>query len=287
MKQLTVISGKGGTGKTSISAGFAVLEKNKIMVDCDVDAANLHLLFKHSNLRTVPFSSGHTPFIDKTKCTECGLCEKVCRFSAIDDFTVDKLACEGCAFCYRVCPSNAISMENNNSGTWMVSKTNHGFLVHSKLNPAEENSGKLVTFVRNEAVKMAKLNNNDLIIIDGPPGTGCSVIASMAGVDAVLIVTEPTLSGLHDLKRIVALADHFQIKSYVCVNKWDINEKIFNDIKIFCEENNKELIGKISFDPKVHQSLNKGITMAEIPGSAVAEEIKNLWNNLKYKLKEI
>ena len=287
MKQLTVISGKGGTGKTSISGGFAFLAKNKIMVDCDVDAANLNLLFKCENLKTVPFSSGHTPRIDNTKCTKCGLCEQICKFSAIKEFTVDGLSCEGCGFCYHICPSKAIVMENNDSGIWMVSKTKHGLLVHSKLNPAEENSGKLVTFVRKEAAKLAEENNNNLLIIDGPPGTGCAVIASIAGVDAVLIVTEPTLSGLHDLKRIAALADHFNIKSYICVNKWDINKDIYNDIKNFCEENDKELIGKISFDPKVNQSLNKGITMPEITDSVVAQEIKDMWNILQDKLKEL
>lgn len=287
MKQLTVISGKGGTGKTSISAGFAFLANNKIMVDCDVDAANLHLLFKHKNLKTVPFSSGRTARIDKTKCVKCGLCGQVCRFSAISDFNIDELSCEGCAFCYRVCPSDAISMENNDSGIWMVSQTDHGLLVHSRLNPAEENSGKLVTLVRKEAVKMAQAHKNDLLIIDGPPGMGCAVIASITGVNAVLIVTEPTLSGLHDLKRIAALAEHFKIKSYICVNKWDINENIFNDIQKFCEQNGNELIGKISFDSKVYQALNKGITMAQITESVVAEEIKDIWNKLYSKIKEL
>lgn len=287
MKQLAIISGKGGTGKTSLCASFAILAKNKVIVDCDVDAADLYLLLKPKSLHVHSFSSGKTAAIDSLRCTRCGLCAHICRFEAIQNFKVEPLSCEGCGFCSHVCPVSAISLTNNDSGRWIVSSTDYGLFIYAKLNPGEENSGKLVAQVRREAFKRGKEENTELIIIDGPPGTGCPVISSIAGVDGVLIVTEPTMSGLHDLERIVSLVDHFGIETYICVNKWDINEENFRKICDFCISSRKELIGEIPFDQRVHRALNNGITMCEISDSPVAEAVKKVWETLYHKMKEL
>ncbi len=286
MKQIAVISGKGGTGKTSISASFAVLAKNKVMVDCDVDAADLYLLLNPQNIVTNPFSSGRTAVIAKDKCVQCGICGNLCRFNAIREFTIDSISCEGCGFCYRICPAGAVYMTENDSGTWMVSDSQYGKFVYARLNPGEENSGKLVAKIRQESIKIAEAEKKGLIIIDGPPGIGCPVISSITGVDAVLIVTEPTMSGLHDLERVSRLASHFGIKTYVCVNKWDINKEKYSQIENYCVKNDIDLTGKIVFDPKVHKALNKGITMAEIKNSQVSENVRDVWDNLYNKIKE-
>jgi len=287
MKQIAVISGKGGTGKTSISASFAVLSKNKVMVDCDVDAADLYLLLNPQNIIANPFTSGRTPIIDKNKCIQCGLCTKLCRFNAIRDFSVDGISCEGCGFCYRICPCNAISMVENESGTWMASDSQYGKFIYARLNPGEENSGKLVARIRQESIKIAESDKNELIIIDGPPGTGCPVISSIIGANAVLIVTEPTVSGVHDLERVSQLADHFGIKTYVCVNKWNINEEKLHQIESYCTQTNRDIIGKIVFDHSVSKALNKGITMVQIENSQVSENVRNLWDNLYNRIKEL
>jgi len=215
MKQLVVISGKGGTGKTVITAAFAALAKNKVMADCDVDAADLHILLMPEIIERHDFSGGRTAIIDKTKCNNCGTCISQCRFEAISEetFTVDPISCEGCGVCFRVCPKGAISMENNKSGEWFISSTPYGPFVHARLGIAEENSGKLVAVVRQNAKLIAGKEKRDLIIIDGPPGIGCPVISSISGTDAVLVVTEPTLSGVHDMKRVLELAGHFRTKS--------------------------------------------------------------------------
>ncbi|NWF52770.1 MAG: 4Fe-4S binding protein, partial [Nitrospirae bacterium] len=209
MKQIVVISGKGGTGKTILTASFASLAKNKVMADCDVDAADLHLLLQPEIKERHEFRSGVTATIDKELCQGCGECISVCRFNAIsEDFTVDPISCEGCTICSYVCPAGAIKLEENISGEWFVSETKYGPFVHAKLGIAEENSGKLVSVVRQKAKEIAEKENLDYVIIDGPPGIGCPVIASLANVDLAMIVTEPTLSGIHDMERVAQVSKH-------------------------------------------------------------------------------
>ncbi len=285
MKQLTIISGKGGTGKTTLTSNFAVLAKNNVIADCDVDAADLYLVIKPSITKSTEFHSGKTAVIDTDLCDKCNLCERICRFGAITDFSIDPLACEGCGFCYRICPQKAISMKENLVGQWYISATEYGTLVHAKLKPGEENSGKLVAKVRNEAVSIANQENAGLIIIDGPPGTGCPVISSITGVDAVLIVTEPTVSGIHDLKRIADLSTHFGIKTFICINKWDINPQKTQQIEQFCKETNNPCIGKISFDPIIIDALVKGKPVVDLFQNQIASEITTAWDNLIKQIK--
>ena len=225
MKELVVLSGKGGTGKTSIVGSFAALADKKIMADCDVDAADLHLILNPQTLEENEFWSGQVAEIDESKCTQCGLCSELCRFEAISQYKVDTFLCEGCEFCYQVCPADAITMRQNMSGKWYVSKTRYGMLVHAKLGIAQENSGKLVSVVRQKAREIAKERSLEYIITDGPPGIGCPVISSLSGSNKALIVTEPTISGLHDMDRILGLCEHFKIEALVCVNKYDIMPK--------------------------------------------------------------
>ena len=211
MKELIVISGKGGTGKTSLMAAFASLAENKVLCDADVDAADLHLIMAPEVRERRDFQSGNTAVIDQDKCTECGQCLDLCRWNAIsNDFEVNAIACEGCGVCVYFCPEKAIDFPENTCGEWFVSDTRFGPMVHARLGIAEENSGKLVTLVRQQAGKLAEAKNLDLILTDGPPGVGCPVIASVGGATAVLIVTEPTVSGVHDMQRVAQLAAHFK-----------------------------------------------------------------------------
>src|SRR4030043_540395 len=227
IKQLAIVSGKGGTGKTTIAAAFAALARNKVMVDCDVDAADLHLLLQPKILMEEKYFGGRTPRVDLDKCTQCGLCTEVCRFHAIINGVVDSVSCEGCGFCSHICRENAIMWGEAFSGVWFVSETPYGPFVHARLGIGGENSGKLVTVVRKKAMEIAKEKSLDLILIDGPPGIGCPVTASLTGVNLVLAITEPTLSGIHDLERILKLSDHFKIPSMVCVKEVDrfLNDK--------------------------------------------------------------
>ncbi|MDP8247872.1 MAG: ATP-binding protein [Candidatus Tritonobacter lacicola] len=295
MRQLVIISGKGGTGKTVISASFAVLaahaDGGPVMADCDVDAADLHLLL-HPRLRERhEFKSGRSAVLREDKCTGCGKCVEVCRFSAIrkdgDAVVIDPIPCEGCALCSRVCPAGAIEMVENISGEWFISDTVYGPLVHARLGVAEENSGKLVTLVRAQARRIAGEKNKKLVITDGPPGIGCPVISSIAGADCVLVVTEPTMSGIHDMERVIDLARHFRITPIVCVNKYDINEEKSKEIEDYCAKEGLLLSGKIPFDRAVPEALVKGKTVVEDSGSAASEAIRELWNKVKATLKRI
>lgn len=280
MKQLTVVSGKGGTGKTTITASFAVLAKHTIVADCDVDAPDLHMLLHPETIKSQEFKGSKIALIEESKCTKCGVCRQKCAFEAItQNLKVDPIACEGCGVCRMLCPVSAITMTDRTSGYAYISKTKYGFMAHAKLKPGEANSGKLVTLVRQNASMLAKEKNSDLIIIDGSPGTGCPVIASISGVDAGLAVTEPTVSGIHDLERVLLLMKHFKVCPLVCINMYDINKDNTARIENFCRKNRIDIVGKIPFDQIVTEAMVCGKTVVEYsPQSEVSKEIKNVWD---------
>jgi MinD superfamily P-loop ATPase len=281
MKQIVIISGKGGTGKTVITGAFAALAENKVMADCDVDAADLHLLLKPDIKERHDFRSGLSAFIDKKKCIQCNKCRNICRFDAItDDFIVDPVACEGCAFCSYICPVDAIKMQENLAGEWYISKTRFGPMVHAKLGIAEENSGKLVSLVRKQAKELAEKNNCDWVIVDGAPGVGCPVIASLSGIDCAVVVTEPTLSGLHDALRVIEVTKHFNVPSKLVINKYDLNPDMSDKIEKHCREDKIELIGKVRFDKAVVEAMVEGKTIIEYDNSVVKDEIQGIWGKL-------
>lgn len=281
MKKITVISGKGGTGKTVLTASFAVLAKNKVMVDCDVDAANLHILLHPQIKKKHVFRSGKTALIDETLCTQCGRCREVCRFDAIsEDFVIDSVSCEGCQLCSYVCPSNAINMEENISGEWYISDTHYGPFVHAKLGVAEENSGKLVMTIKEAAKEIAEKNGFDYLIVDGPPGTGCPVFASLSGADLALVVTEPTPSGIHDMQRVMDVAAKFNIKTKVVINKYDLNFKNTKTIESFCKKRGVEMVGHIPFSRIVSESVVHSIPLVEFSSSEVTGGIVTIWNKI-------
>jgi MinD superfamily P-loop ATPase len=280
MKEVVVLSGKGGTGKTTLVGSLAALAKNKALADCDVDAADLHLLLSPSIKKKNEFWSGQVAHIDWNKCTQCGLCQDICRFRAIQDFKVDTFSCEGCRFCSLVCPDQAITMKERMSGYWFVSDTRFGPLVHARLGIAQENSGKLVATVRQQAKRIAEKEGKDLIISDGPPGIGCPVISSLSGASLTLLVTEPTLSGMHDLDRILDLCRHFGIRAMVCINKYDLNEENARQIESQCLRRGVEIAGKIPFDNIVTESIVLGIPVVEHSSGRVAQEIENVWRTL-------
>ena len=284
IKQLAVVSGKGGTGKTTIAAAFASLATQKVLVDCDVDAADLHLLLRPTIRVQEKYFGGKSPRVDLDQCTRCGLCTERCRFNAIDNGVVDKVSCEGCGFCSHICPVEAITMEEAFSGDWFISETPYGPFVHARLGIGEENSGKLVTQVRKKAMEIAKEQNLKLILIDGPPGIGCPVTASLAGVDLMLAVTEPTLSGIHDLERILKLAQHFKIPSLVCVNKFDLNLENTQRIVASCQENGSRMVAQIPYEPQVVEALVKLKTVMEYPCNGVDELVRNMWNEIRASL---
>jgi len=290
MKQIVVISGKGGTGKTIIAAAFAALAKNKVMADCDVDAADLHLLLHPKIVEHHEFKSGKIAVIDEDKCIICGKCLAYCRFSAVVAFKnddgslkkigIDPIACEGCAFRSFICPAEAIRMKENTSGEWFISETRFGPMVHAKLGIAEENSGKLVTLVRQKAKELAEKQNCHWVIIDGAPGIGCPVIASLSGVDFALVVTEPTLSGLHDADRVIKVARHFGVLVKLVINKYDLNIDMTEKIERYCRDNNIPLMGKIGFDESVVKAMVEGKTIIEYPDGKTKEETKKIWDSL-------
>jgi len=279
MKELVVISGKGGTGKTSLMAAFASLDGNKVICDADVDAADLHLITAPTVKERHDFQGGHMAIINKDKCTQCGVCQDLCRWEAItDDFEVDSIECEGCGVCVYFCPEKAIDFPINTCGEWFISETNFGPMVHARLGIAEENSGKLVSLVRREAKKLAEENNLDLILTDGPPGVGCPVIASVGGASGVLIVTEPTVSGKHDMERVIRLAAHFNVPAMICVNKFDLNIDMTRDIENFADEMGLPCLGLIPFDPIFTKAMVQGQTIFEYNmESEAGHAVKQLW----------
>ncbi len=282
MKELTVISGKGGTGKTSITAAFASIAKNAVFADCDVDAADLHLILKPKVKKTIKFHGLKIASIDKDLCIDCKKCYESCRFNAIDEnINLIKESCEGCGVCAHICPVHAIKMIDRDSGFSYISETRFGPMAHAVLNTAEEASGKLVTVVRNKAKHLAEKKQKDLILIDGPPGIGCPVIASITGVNLVLIITEPSLSAIHDLKRILGVANHFQIPAVLCINKSTINDKNTSKIENYCKKNNILIVGKLPYDTTITQAMIHEKSIIEFSDGKLSHEIYKIWNRIQ------
>ena len=295
MKELVVISGKGGTGKTSIVAAFASLAKNAVLADCDVDAADLHLVLEPDVKQTSDFSGGKQASVISEKCIGCGKCKDLCKFDAINldgpandivakTFTVDHVSCEGCKVCVEFCPVDAIEFNDSINGQWFISETRFGTMVHAKLGIAEENSGKLVFLIRKETKRIAVEQKKDLIIVDGSPGIGCPVIASITGADLVLIITEPTLSGKHDLDRVAELAAGFKIPTLVAINKFDLNSDMADQIEKDVLKRNIKVVGKIRYDKAFTKAQIMKTSVVEYTSGAVTEDVKALWRNVTYAL---
>lgn len=283
MKEIVIVSGKGGTGKTMFSASLAALVQNKVMADCDVDAANLHLLLSPTLERHELFLSGYDYHRIESRCVRCGTCKRVCRYEAINsNFDIDSLSCEGCAACYFACPKNAIETIEKVAGRCIYSDTNYGKFVHAELNPGEDNSGKLVARVKSEARRIAKENNADYLIIDGPPGIGCPVNAALTGSQVAVIVTEPTLSGIHDLNRIIKICQRFRMKIFVVINKANVDEDNNREIKKSCAELNISLAGEIPYSEAVIKTIVSGKTIIEaLPNHEVSQAIQAIWHNIR------
>jgi len=284
MKEVVVLSGKGGTGKTTIVGSLAALAERKVLADCDVDAADLYLLLSPAQKQTNEFWSGQVAHIDADKCNECGLCQDLCRFDAIHEFRVEEVSCEGCGLCSQVCPTEAISMKETMAGHWYISDTRYGPLVHARLGIAQENSGKLVAVVRQEAKRLAQEHALDYIISDGPPGIGCPVISSLSGAGLALLVTEPSLSGMHDLDRVLGVCRHFGVPAAVCINKYDLNEENTGRIEGQCLSQGVELVGRVPFDNVVTESIVQGVPVVEYSDGKVAREIRQMWRRLAVML---
>jgi MinD superfamily P-loop ATPase len=293
VKEIVIISGKGGTGKTSLAASFAALASGSmVLADCDVDAADLHLLMAPSIRKKTPFRSGHVAVIDPAACSGCARCIDLCRFGAISHrppgvatgtvtFAVDPVACEGCGVCVRFCPASAIAFPEQACGEWYVSDTRFGPMVHAALGIAAENSGKLVTIVRTEAKKIAQERGAAYVLIDGSPGIGCPVIASITAADLALIVTEPTVSGDHDLRRIAALTRQLGVPSMVCINKWDINPDAAERIREFTVKEGIALAGLIRYDTAVTRAQRAEKTVIEYCENGIAEDVRSIWNSIQ------
>ncbi len=287
MKQLVVLSGKGGTGKTSITAALAHLasqEMNVVLADADVDASNLELVLDPTKQETHDFTGGKVAVIDSELCSACGTCQTVCRFDAIlsnETFRVDPLACEGCAACYYQCPEQAIRMEEQRDGCWFRSATRFGPLFHAHLFAGQENSGKLVTQVKQRARLLATNTGADLLLVDGPPGIGCPVIAASTGADAALLVVEPTISGAHDLERILGTTNHFGVPSLAVINKADLNPARAGEIAAFCTEQGVEVVGRIPYDTVVTEAMVQGRPVTEHTAGPVADALREVWERVK------
>ncbi|MBU8933423.1 MAG: ATP-binding protein [candidate division Zixibacteria bacterium] len=297
MTELIVVSGKGGTGKTSLVGSLAALSQNKVLVDCDVDAADLHLILQHNVLRTTKFIGGKQASIIEERCTNCGLCEEFCRFDAIkhkspsdldgeEKYWIDKHACDGCAACVRHCPEQAIDFKEVISGDWFLSETPHGPLLHARLGLAQANSGKLVSLLRQQARLMAEKRGLDLIIVDGPPGIGCPVIASITGATYVLIVTEPSMSAMHDMERLLQLTTHFRMPTGICINRSDINHDLTSRIENFAKKQKVNTLGRIPFDPAVTQAQLEGTSVIEHVTNGASKNISLMWSNLENELRK-
>ncbi|RJX34803.1 MAG: (4Fe-4S)-binding protein [Desulfurivibrio sp.] len=279
MREIVIISGKGGTGKTSLTAAFAALAKNSVLCDADVDAADLHLLMQPEIRQQTDFMGGGVAVINPDLCAGCGTCMEMCRFGAINDrFVVDVIRCEGCGVCVDFCPEKAIDFPTKRCGEWYISDTRFGPMVHARLGIAEENSGKLVSLIRKEVRRLAEERGADLVITDGPPGIGCPVIASIGGATALVIVVEPTVSGIHDMERVVELAAHFRVPGMVCVNKWDLNPEMTEAIEQLAIKHHVAVLGRVSFDPAFTRSMVEGKTLFEYgEPTATQQQVRDIW----------
>lgn len=282
MKEIVVISGKGGTGKTSLTGSLAALAGTAVIADCDVDAADLHLLLESRRKEKHTFISGHGAVIDQKICLSCGLCKELCRFDAVDyihgEYRIREIGCEGCRVCVELCPVEAIDFPESNCGEWYRSETVHGEMIHARLKAGAENSGKLVSLVRSEAKKSAESAEIPWIIVDGPPGIGCPVISSVCGVDYAVIVTEPTLSGKHDLERVLALTQHFNVTPGIVINKSDLNSGICREIELFAQSQDIVVLGKIPYSPIFNLAQKAGKPLVEFAHeSSEARMITEIW----------
>jgi MinD superfamily P-loop ATPase len=288
MNEVVIISGKGGTGKTSLTAAFAILAERPVVADCDVDAADLHLVLSPEIKERHDFWSGHEAVIRQDDCIGCGICLADCRYDAVSvneeatgapTFSIDPISCEGCGVCVQFCPEEAIDFPERLCGEWMISETRCGPMVHARLGIAAENSGKLVSTVRKEARRLAEEGDHPLIIVDGPPGIGCPVIASLTGSSSVLVVTEPTVSGEHDLERVLSLTRHFDIPAAVCVNKWDLNAEMTERIEEKARGTGAHVVGRVRYDQSVTLAQMQGKAVVEIDAPS-AQDIRRIWDEL-------
>lgn len=282
MRELVIVSGKGGTGKTSLAAAFCSLAENNVLCDADVDAADLHLLMHPDVKQRRDFMGGSIAEIVADSCTQCGVCRELCRFDAIDEtFVVDGIACEGCGVCVDMCPQEIILFPVQKCGEWFVSETRFGPMVHARLGIAEENSGKLVSLIRKEARSLAEKKGCDLILTDGPPGIGCPVIASIRGATVLVIVVEPTVSGLHDMLRVADLAAYFRIAGMIIVNKYDLNIEMTTSIELKAQQRNMTLLGRVPFDPLFTKAMVQGKTLFEYAEQGESfHAVKDIWNKI-------
>ena len=298
MRELVVISGKGGTGKTSLVASFAVLAEDVVVADCDVDAADLHLVLAPTMRRQEDFSGGSQAEIDAERCIACGECEELCRFGAISlngaaselvqkTYWVDPIACEGCGVCAWFCEQEAIRFGPVVNGRWFVSHTRCGPMVHARLEPGGENSGKLVSVVRSEAKRIADEDGHDLVLVDGSPGIGCPVIASITGADLVLAVTEPTQSGLHDLGRVAELTAHFNVTTLAVINKWDLNPEVSRQIETEAPRRGVQVVGRVRYDDAITKAQVRGLSVVEHADGPVVDDIYRTWEGITKALREM
>ncbi len=283
-KEITILSGKGGSGKTTVTGALAALGKNTVLVDADVDAPDLHLLLQPRIRRSTAFYGSKKAKVIAADCIHCGLCVGACRFDAIapgEPPEISPIFCEGCGMCYRICPVEAIAFAEARTGEWYVSDTAYGPMVHARLDPAQGNSGKLVSLIRDEGRKIAAANQAEFILTDGPPGIGCPVIASLAGTGFVLIVTEPTLAGEHDLRRLAELLALFKIPAGLCINKWDLNPEMTARMEAAGRDLDMHAAGRIRFDLTTVQAQLQGRTVMDYPTSPAAADIEALWKNVE------
>jgi len=283
--ELAVISGKGGTGKSSITAAFATLGEELVVADCDVDAANLYLLFNPVHEKSEVYTGGHKAVIDPSLCTLCGICETCCRFDAIHEkegkMIISVTSCDGCFFCSRICPMSAITMIRSDSSRMYSGTFRNGMMVYGRLAPGEENSGKLVSMVREEAKRLSAEKGLDTVLLDGPPGIGCPVISTVTGVDKIVIVTEPTMSGLADLKRVHEVARQFKGGVGVIINKYDLNEAMADRIEGWCAAKENSFLGRLPFESKVTEAMVAGKSINELyPESEISKRLGVIWNKL-------
>ncbi len=289
LDEIVILSGKGGTGKTSLCVALATISKNTIVADCDVDGSNLHLILQPENYRIEKFITGHKAIIDYSTCNNCGQCMTYCRFEAIsrqnDQVSISEISCDGCNLCSRICPSNSIHMIPSDKSRWFIGNYRYGQMVHARLSPGEDNSGKLVNVVRENARKIAHETGFDTILIDGPPGIGCPSISSVTGTNKAIVVTEPTNSGFHDMKRILEITANFKVNTSVVINKYDLNEHVSNKIERWCSENRIPVIGKIAFDPQIVEAMINCQSIIEWrPESETSKKIISIYDALiKYK----